>query len=71
MSADTETKKKTFDWGDGHEVEIPRPNLNEIPGDSMICPMPCFPVGEDEKEWKKHERRSIRPKRKRKEEEKP
>jgi hypothetical protein len=68
MSTKKETKKRTFDWGDGHEVEVPDPNLDEIPGDSMICPMPCFPVGEDEKEWKKHEKGSGRPKRKGKEE---
>lgn len=51
----------SIDWGDGHRVPLRRPKLEEIPGDSVVCPMPCHPVGEDEAEWKKHERGTRRP----------
>ncbi len=47
MSAKKETKKRIFDWGDGHKVIVRKPNLDEIPGDSMMCPVICNPVGEE------------------------
>ena len=63
MSTKKETIKKKFNWGDGHTVTVRTPKLNEVPGDSMMCPVICNPVGEDEEEWKKNERKGQRPKR--------
>lgn len=60
-----ENEDGEMDWGDGTRIRIPRPKLEHIPGDSVVCPMPCHPVGEDEEEWKRHERESKRPIRKR------
>lgn len=57
-------EEEGIDWGDGHRVPLRRPKLDEIPGDSVVCPMPCYPVGENEEEWKKHERDTNRPMRK-------
>lgn len=63
MSAKKETKKRTFNWGDGHRVTVRTPKLHEVPGESMMCPVICNPVGEDEVEWKEHEQKGTRPKR--------
>lgn len=63
MSTKKETKKKTFDWGDGHRVTVRKPKLEKVPGESMMCPVICNPVGEDEEEWKKNEQKGKRPKR--------
>ncbi len=63
MSTKKETKKTIFNWGDGHKVTVRKPKLNEVPGTSMMCPVICNPVGEDEDEWKKNEQKGKRPKR--------
>ena len=63
MSTKKETIKKKIDWGDGHKVTIRKPKLDEVPGDSMMCPVICNPVGEDEDEWKRNEQKGKRPKR--------
>jgi len=65
MSTEQEPEKREIDWGDGTRVTIRKPKLKEIPGDSVICPAPCYPVGEDEKEWKRHERERGQPVRRR------
>lgn len=62
---ENEDGEEGVDWGDGHRVPLRRPNLDHIPGDSVVCPMPCHPVGEDEAEWKKHERGTRKPVRER------
>ena len=63
MTTKKETKTKQLGWGDGHIVKIRKPKLEKIPGDSVVCPMPCYPIGEDGDEWKKHEEETKRPKR--------
>ena len=65
MSTKKDSEKK-INWGDGHIVVVKKPNLNVIPGDSVVCPMPCYPVGEDSAQWKENEKRTRkRPLRKR------
>lgn len=33
-----------FDWGDGHMVEVKKPDLKDLP--KVTCPVDCFPEGE-------------------------
>ena len=54
----TKPEKREFDWGDGHVVVVKKPKLKEIPGDSMVCPVPCYPVGEDDAQWKENEEKT-------------
>lgn len=62
MPPEKEVPVKKVDWGDGTEVIIRRPKLEVIPGDSVICPAPCNPVGETEDEWKKNEEKTKKKK---------
>lgn len=55
MPDDKEALVRKMDWGDGKQITVPKPKLEYIPGESVICPTPCNPVGEDEQEWKKNE----------------
>ncbi len=40
-----EKRVKYIDWGDGHIVKVPIPNLSQLKG--VFCPAPCNPIGED------------------------
>ncbi len=53
-------KKETIliNWGDGKKVKIKKPNLEVIPGVSVICPMPCHPVGDTGDQWLEKEKKS-------------
>lgn len=57
MALKKESVKK-FNWGDGYIVTVKKSDLTAIPGDRVICPTPCFPVGETENEWKKNEEKT-------------
>lgn len=58
MATKKETPVKKIEWGDGTIIEVKKPNLNVIPGDSVVCPMPCYPVGEDGAQWKENEKKT-------------
>lgn len=53
-----------FDWGDGTIIKVRIPDLSYIPGDSVVCPTPCNPIGETAEEWEKNEAKTrIQPQR--------
>ncbi len=58
MGGKNETKVKEVDWGDGTKLKVKKPNLDKIPGGSVVCPMPCHPFGETGEDWKKNEQKT-------------